>query len=204
MSVEKAGLYLRRGTRVTPGVMTLENGMLGFATATTQEFSAPVSEVTGEFTTFSTLVLRVHGAKYEFVHGGYAGAFAPEFSDAQVAEIGGGGLTGEDAAKAKRGALLLGGAAIVGAVGQLVGSTALRIVGVGGSAFGVAKVAGAQRASFRVSKAWAQHLAANGVTMRMRGTTFARSQLVVGAIVLPILAAIGFAAWGIAAALGAS
>ena len=204
MSAEKAGLYLRRGTRVTPGVMTLDAGILSFATATTLEFQAPVSAITGEFTTFSTLVLTVHGAKYVFVHGGYAGAFAPPFTAVQVAEIGNGAFSGDDAAKARSGAAILGGAALAGAVGQLVGNAVFRVAGVGGSAIGVAKIAGAQHASFQVAKAWAQYLAAQGVPMRMRGTTFARSQLVVAAIVLPVLVAIGFAAWGIAAAISAA
>lgn len=203
-TAEKAGLYLRRGTRVTPGVMTLDAGILSFATATTLEFQPPVAEITGEFTTFSTLVLTVHGAKYVFVHGGYAGAFAPSFSAAQIAEIGGGAFSGEHAQRAQRGAAILGGAALAGAVGQILGNAVFRVAGIGGSAIGVAKIAGAQHASFQVAKAWAQYLADNGVTMRMRGTTFARSQLVVASILLPILVAVGFAAWGIASAISAA
>lgn len=190
----QAGLYLRRGTRVTPGIMTLDAGVLSFATEQGEVFRAPIGAVDASFSRYSTLTVVVGGAKHDFVTGAYAGAYAPHFSERQLAE-----LSDDAGQEAQRlfgnGASTIVTANVVGGVAVLAGSVLGRVAGIAGNAVGVVNLFRSQSQSFALSKAWAEYMAANGVRVRMRGTTFARSQWVIAAIVIPGLAVVGFLAW---------
>jgi hypothetical protein len=180
----RAGLYWRRGARVTPGVMTLEAGVLSFATEHEEVFRAPVSEVRAEFTRYSTLVITAAGARQVFVTGAYAGTLAPPFTDRQLAELAGADAVREASARFARGAAIVSGAAIA--------TSALgRVFGLVGQAVGVVELTRANSDSFALSKAWAEYLASNGVSLRMRGTTYARSYWFLAAIIVPAFAVFG-------------
>jgi hypothetical protein len=51
---ERAGLYWRRGPRVTPGVMSLEAGELSFVTDEGELFRTPVGEFAATFSRHGT------------------------------------------------------------------------------------------------------------------------------------------------------
>ena len=185
----KAGLYWRRSPRVTPGIMTLDAGQLSFMTDEGLVFAAPASEVRVRFTRYSTLVVDVGGAQFEFVTGAYAGPLAPAFSERMLAEIG-----VRDAAETQR--MTAGGAAtlitgnVIGAVAAIAGNTLGRVVGAGLEAQGVVTLFKTQHQSFALAKAWAENLRAGGVSVEMQGTSFGGSQLTILAIVIPALAVV--------------
>ena len=180
--------------------MTLDSGTLSFSTVHGEVFRAPVGAIDGEFGLYSTLTLTTGGARYKFVTGAYAGGFPPRFSDQQLAE-----LTGDASQAASkqfsRGAAILVTSSAVGNVAVLVGSVVGRGTAIVGQAVAVVDLFRSQHAGFALAKAWAEYLASHGVAMRMRGTTFARSQLVIAAIVIPSLVVFGFAVYALVSAL---
>lgn len=192
----RAGLYWRRGAQVTPGVMALESGILSFRTDHDEVFRASVAQVRATFTTFSTLVVRVGEERFAFVTGAYAGALAPSFSDEQLALLAGDGAQ-DSTREFSRGAATLVTSSVIGSAATLAGSVLGRVVGVAGQAVAVARIAGAQHQAFALARAWAEYLRDHGVAVALRGTTFARSQVVVAAIVIPGLVVFGVAVYGI-------
>jgi hypothetical protein len=186
----QAGLYYRQGSRVTPGIMTLDSGVLSYATEQGEVFRAPIGEVDATFSRYSTLTIVTRGTKYDFVTGAYAGALAPHFSEKQLAE-----LSDDAGGEALRlfgsGAVTVVTANVVGGLAVLAGSVLGRVASIAGNAVGVVNLFRSQSQSFALAKAWAQYLAANGVAVRMRGTTFGRSQWMIAAIVIPGLVLVG-------------
>lgn len=169
--------------------MTLDAGQLSFATERGEVFRAPVEAVEARFSAFSTLTVRVAGATHHFVTGAYAGAFAPPFSERQLAELSDG--AGQEALELfGSGAVTVVTANVVGGLAALAGSVLGRVAGIAGNAVGVVHLFRSQAQSFSLAKAWADFLRVNGVRVRMRGTTFARSQWLVAAIVVPCVAAV--------------
>ena len=191
----RAGLYWRRGSRVTPGVMTLDGGELSFATDEAEIFRAEVADLRVTFTLYSTLVVTAGTSTYAFVTGAYAGALAPSFSDAQLALLAGGAE--ESVQQFRRGAATLVTASVVGSAAVIAGSILGRVVGIAGQAVGVTTLFRSQHQAFALARSWAEYLSAHGVAVRMRGTTFGRSQLVIAAIVIPALVVFGFAVYAV-------
>ncbi|AYF97723.1 hypothetical protein [Protaetiibacter intestinalis] len=197
----RAGLYWRRGASVTAGIMTLDAGVLSFRTERETVFSAPVDRVSAEFTRFSTLVVTSDGHRHVFVTGAYAGNFAREFSTAQLAELAGAPHASEAAQAFREGAAIVVSSGVMRSAAVIAGSAAGAAFALVGDAVGVASLFGSQSRSFALARAWAEHLAANGVAVRMRGTTFARSQAFIAAIVLPSVAVFGVGVWLLLSAL---
>lgn len=186
----RAGLYYRQRSRVTPGIMTLDAGVLSYATEQLEVFSAPIGEVDASFSRYSTLTIVIHGTKFDFVTGAYAGALAPHFSERQLAELSD-DAGGEALRLFGNGAVTVVSANVIGGVAVLAGSVLGRVASIAGNAVGVVNLFRSQSQSFALAKAWAEHLRANGVRVRMRGTTFARSQWMIAAIVIPGLVVVG-------------
>lgn len=187
----RAGLYWRRGSTVTPGVMTLDAGTLSFATDHEVVLHAPVERVSAVFSRFGTLSVTVDGRTLHFVTGAYAGAFAGSFSAAQL-ELLAGSAHGSKARETFRdGAAIIVSSSVARSLASIAGGAAGAALASAGDAVGVAFLFRSQAQSFALARAWAQHLAENGVPVRMKGTTFVRSQLVVAAIVLPAVAVFG-------------
>jgi hypothetical protein len=197
----RAGLYLRRGSHVTPGVMTLADDTLTFATERETVFQASVERVSAVFSRFSTLTVEVDGLRYDFVTGGYAGAFAKRFSSAQLAELVGGAHAPDAAVAFQDGAIIIVSSTIARSVAGMAGSLVGPALASVGDAVGVVKIWNSHRTSFALARAWAEHLAANGVKVRMRGTTFAASQGFIAAIVIPALAVLGVGVYALVSAL---
>jgi len=192
---------MRRGVTVTPGIMTADAGRLSFATEAGVVFDAPLTEVSARFTHVATLVVTVAGRAHVFVTGAYAGAYAGAFSAAQL-ELLAGADDGQEALRTfQDGAAIIVSSSVAGNLARLAGKVLMRSVALVGDAVGVVGLYRSQHQSFALARAWAEHLAALGVAVRMQGSTFARSQLVVAAIVLPILVVIGLLSWAVAAAL---
>jgi len=199
--VLRAGIYWRRGVTVTPGVMTLADGRLSFVTDAELVFDAPVAEVAARFTHVSTLTVLIAGRSFVFVTGAYAGAFARSFSPAQLALLAG-ASNGEEALRQfQDGASIIVSSSVAASAARIAGSVLARSVALVGDAVGVVDLYRSQAQSFALARAWAETLAAGGVPVRMLGSSFGRSQLVVAAIVLPVLVVIGLLAWALAAVL---
>lgn len=199
----RAGLYWRRGVRVTPGIMTLDSGVLSFATDDTEVFRSPITAVDASFSLYSTLTIVTGGTSHDFVTGAYAGAYASRFSDRQLAELA--GDSGQDAQSLfASGAATVVTANVVGGLAVIAGSVLGRGLSIAGNAVGVVNLFRSQNQSFALAKAWAEYLRGQGVSVRMRGTTFARSQAVVAAIVIPALVVFGVGVYALLSAIAAA
>ncbi len=201
MASAKAGLYLRKGPVVTPGIMTLTDTVLSFRTVSGSLFEAPVSELRAEFSRYGTLTIFRGTEKFIFVTGGYAGVFAPNFSDEQLREIAETDTQVAIPSQFKRGASVLVSGAVVRDLSVLVGSVAGQFIGSFGKLVGVIKVTQSQRTAFYLSKAWVEYLQQHGLSVTMKGTTFASSQRTIAAILIPAFVAAGvliyFIVWAI-------
>jgi hypothetical protein len=182
----KAGLYLRNGAMVTPGIMTIDTGKLSFKTSEGGVFESKVSEVSATFSRYSTLTITKGGQQYVFVTGAYAGALAPSFSTEQLQEIAGTTDTTELNKTFKQGATILISSNALGNVSTALGAFAGRGIGIVGKLVAVMKLTNSQAQSFAMARAWAEYLKSQGVTVTMKGTTFGASQRFLWALILPI------------------
>lgn len=187
----KAGLYVRSGTKVTPGIMTLGGGVLSFRTSTETLFESPVANVQVDFSRYSTLTVHTTGKKFVFVTGAYAGSLAPRFSDQQLTEIAKVVDPTELSRTFKAGATILVSSAIIGNVSKVMDSFAGRGIGIVGRLVGVISITRSQAQSFAIARAWAEYLQTQGVPVRLRGTTFAASQKFLAMIIVPSLIVFG-------------
>ena len=185
----KAALYLRTGSRVQPGIMTLNEGRLSFRTADALIFDTDIEQCSAVFTLFSTLVLTTNGATYTFVTGSYAGALATDFTKEQLAELTDSNSNPGLVKRFKKGALVYISNDVLTSAMAFIGSSLGRGLGILGQAAGVVILFRAHRESFYSSKAWVLYLKDKGLDVVMKGTTFARSQLVIASIGIPLFIA---------------
>lgn len=177
------GMYLREGTSVTPGVMTVDAGTLSFVTERGPLFAAPVTSVRGEFTMHSTLVLTTPTGQWTFVTGAYAGAYAPEFPESLVAQ-----LAAEDPDGLARDYGWAAGQSAVGHAAMSSGHPGVDAGVAGLRALAVAKMFKTQAQSWEASKQWTQFLESQGVAMTWSGKTHGQATGVMLAWVLGGLA----------------
>jgi hypothetical protein len=188
MSAVKAGIYLRNGASVTPGVMTLEGSSLSFETEKGTVFEAPLSELRAKLSRYGTLTLHKGAETYIFLTGAYGGAFAPQFSSEQLQEIAAGENSVSLAVKAKGEAMMFPANNPGHDIARLLNS---------GKGYGLTglKVAELQRRAFYIALAWVQYLQAQGLQVEVQATTFGKSQLTILLVVLVSLAVFGFAVY---------
>lgn len=191
MTAARAGLYLRRGASVTPGILTLDEGALSFDTDEGRVFSAPVAQVSVDFTRFGTLVVSAGGHRYALVAGAFAGVYARPFSRAQLAVLADAEHASGATSAFREGAMISAGSSIVGDLAKLAGNMVGSVASLAGDATGIVRMSRAQSASFAFARAVAERLAAEGVRVRMLGTTYAASQLFLAAILIPAFLAFG-------------
>ena len=187
----RAGLYWRRGADVTPGVMTVDAGSVSFATDDGLVFHAPVGDVSAVFSRFGTLTVTAGDRTLDLVAGAYAGAFARPFSPAQLELLAGAEHASQAREAFRGGATIIVSSSVARSLSSLAGSVAGAALASAGDAVGVVTLFRSQAQSFAFARAWAQHIAENGVAVRMTGTTFARSQAFLAAIILPAIAVFG-------------
>src|SRR5690606_13570126 len=151
--------------------MTVSQGHVWFETEHGVVFNAPLSAVLVEFTTYSTLVFHVAGARHVFVAPGYAGVFARPFSPAPVAALAeashadAAGVRDAQAHFGKAAGIMISGSVmrdVSKVVGGMAGIAGFGLGAVGG-VIGVVEMYKAQSQAFAMSKLWAQYLEVNGV-----------------------------------------
>jgi hypothetical protein len=188
MSVVKAGTYLRSGMSVAPGVMTLEGLTLSFKTDKGTVFEAPLGELRAKFSRYGTLTIYKGAETYVFVTGGYAGAFAPRFTDQQLQEIAAGENSVSLAVKAKGEAVIFPPNNPTHDIGKLLN---------GGKGYGLTgmMLAELQRRAFYITLAWVEYLQAQGLQVDIRARTFGKSLLTITLVLLVSLAVFGVAVY---------
>jgi hypothetical protein len=190
----KAGMYLRNGAIVTTGIMTLDGTRLSFKTAEGVLFDEEVGSLRAEFSHYGTLTIFRGTDKFVFVTGSFAGAFAPQFTQEQIQEISAGENSVTLAVKSK-------GEAFIFAPNNPDRDIAKLLNGGKGYGLSGLTVAELQRRAFYITLAWVEHLQANGLQASIKGKTYAKSQLTVLLILIPVIAIMSIVAYFIFASV---
>jgi hypothetical protein len=188
MTSIKAGLYLRQGAVVTPGILGVDNDTLTFKTSEKTVFKLQANEAHINFSNYGTITVTRGQESWIFVAGAYAGAFAPKFNEEQLSELNAGENSITLAAKTKGDAVIYRNRPSQG-IEPVVNSGVGYGLGVG------LVLADRQRSSFYSNLALVEFLGANGFQVTIQSKKFSKSLWTIFIVLIVSLAIFGTAVY---------
>lgn len=193
MTTIKAGLYLRNGALVTPGILTFDNDLLTFKTAEGSVFELQSAGTQIAFSSYGTITVRNAQQSWDLIGGAYAGAFPAQFSEEQMNELRSSETNIALAAKTRGDRMIYG------------NNPTLDIAPVvnGGKGYGLGylSLSDRQRSSFYTNLALVQLLQTNGFQVTIKAQNFSTSQWAILIVLIISIAVFGVALFAILSAI---
>jgi hypothetical protein len=193
MTSIKAGLFLRRGANLTPGILSFDKDILTFKTAESTLFQLKAGEAHINFSNYGTITIKKDQESWIFVAGAYSGPIPPKFTEDQINEL----TTSENnislAAKTMGDAVIYGNSP----------SRDITPIVQGGKGYGLTylSLSAKQRSSFYSNLALVEFLQAQGFQATIQSKKFSTSQWTIFIVLIVSLAIFGTAVYWILASL---